>query len=59
MKTPTVPEVKKPKEPIQADSVRDVGKQYGAGASPQGLSSFVSAGRLSQKAKTVRSSLLG
>lgn len=59
MKSPKVPKVKEPKKPVEADSLRDAGKAQARDARPQGVASFISAGRLNRRANTRKSSLLG
>ena len=55
---PKVPKVEKPKTPIQADSTSGSAGQQRAIA-PRGLDAFIKAGRLTSKATTRKSSLLG
>lgn len=54
-----VPEVKRPKPVIQADSGDGGNSAARYGSSPKGRDSFVSAGTLRRKAFTIKASLLG
>jgi hypothetical protein len=57
MNQPEVPKVVKPKEPIEPEMQEEEMRRQSK--KPKGINSLVSAGRLTQKATTIKSSLLG
>ena len=57
MQSPEVPKVVKPKTPIEPENNEENMRRQAR--KPKGVNSLISAGRLTQKATTMKSSLLG